>query len=939
MVYTPSVGPNNFINTLPTPFIVDARMGGSFGLKAIQINVDLGLGLGAVTPMWVYEVVDPTSGTPIDPNTGAVESSPIINPTILTTSGVPISVTWLNDLPMGPGISHLLPYDPTLIMHMGGNAMPGHSNHFMAPIVTHLHGAHAAAIYDGYPTHTVFPSESTTYIYDNSQEGSFIWYHDHSMGLTRLNVYAGLAGTYIIEDANRQRLASEGVLPPTLSSDDRLLVIQDKSFNADGSLYYPAYANDPLPGTTGIVSDVLPLDYAALGGSFPTAVPEYYGDTVLVNGKAWPHVDVAQGNSEFQLLNGSDSRFYVLQLDNPNVKVTLLGVDGGLLKNPIVIMDGDGTQEIGEQIVLAPADRVQLLFDFTNSAITNGTAVHLLNVGPAYEPFKGLNPDGTLAVAVAATVADPVGQIMEFRVDTSISPFISTISTSPADQAGAVLSTVLNDNFSTIQLTGSELTRKLGVFEYADQFGRIMPVVGVAEAVTDQFGATVAPGGLGFSAPTTEIVHLKDDKGPTTEVWELYNVSADAHPIHLHQIEYQVLGRYQLTLVPAVGVNTGDTNGDGVVLTGVADFNNDFGNPLPLYPEDQGNQDTVWLASGEGLKIAMTFDRPGDYLWHCHIVSHEDWDMMRPLKVVGLTGDFSGAISEDAKNSSEGLLEIGRADPMMQGFVSGSFIGSADLGTLQMDENLISADGMAIKEGNDGQWSYTVNNSAAQYLAQGQSVDDVIAIHELDGTPHDITMHVVGVNDAPVVSGIATINGQEAFTVLITADELLSRTSDVDQGAQLSIQNLQTDSGLLTDNGNGTWTYAPDYTNRSPVTFSYSVTDGIADPVAAMATYLFPANLAPVVTGDVTLMGTSSAHEQITTTQLLGKASDPNIGNIISVIDLKADRGILADNGNGTWDYQPDYSAYGTSGHLTYSVSDGIALTAATATFAVLWAM
>lgn len=938
MAYSPSVGPNNFTNALPAPFIVDARMGGSFALKAVQMDVDLGLGLGAVTPMWVYEVVDPTSGVPIDPNTGKLVSSPIINPTILTTSGVPISVTWFNDLPMGPGISHLLPYDPTLIMHMGGNAMPGH-NHFMAPIVTHLHGGHTAAIYDGFPTHEVLPSESTTYIYDNSQEGAFIWYHDHSMGLTRLNVYAGLAGTYIIEDANRQQLTAEGVLPPTLSPNDNLLVIQDKSFNADGSLYYPAYANDPLPGTPNTVSSVLPPDYVALGGSFPTAVPEYYGDTILVNGTAWPHTDVAKGNIEYEMLNGSDSRFYVLQLDNPNVKVTLLGVDGGLLQHPIVICDGDGVQETGEQIVLAPADRVQLMFDFTNPNIADGTAVHLLNVGPAYEPFKGLNPDGTLNIATAATAADPVGQIMEFRVNNTLAPFISSLATTPADQSGTILSTVTNDAYSPIQLTGNEVTRKLGVFEYADQFGRIMPVVGVAEQTVDQYGNSVSPGGLGFSAPTTELVSLKKDNAPVTEVWELYNVSADAHPIHVHQIEYQVLGRYQLTTVPSTGPNTGDTNGDGVVLQGVANFNNDFGNSLPLYPEDQGNQDTVWLASGEGLKIAMTFDRPGDYLWHCHIVSHEDWDMMRPLKVLGLTGDFSGAISEDATNSSEGLLEIGRADPMMQGFESGSFTGSAGLGILQMNENLISADGMAIKGGNDGQWSYAVNNSAAQYLAQGQSVDDIITIHELDGTSHDITMHVVGVNDAPVVSDIATINGQEELTVLITADELLSRTSDVDQGAQLSIQNLWAESGLLTDNGNGTWTYTPDYTNRSPVTFSYSVTDGIADPVSAMATYLFPANLAPVVTGDVTLKGTSVAHEKITTAELLGNAKDPNIGNIMSVIDLKADRGILTDNGNGTWDYQPDYSAYGTSGHLTYFVSDGIALTAATATFATQWAL
>ncbi|OYU35509.1 cadherin-like domain-containing protein [Novosphingobium sp. PASSN1] len=799
--------PLDFINTLPNPTVVSALAGGRFGLKAVQTQLDVGLGFGASTTMWVYELVDPVTGEPVDALTGQPTTTPVYNPTILAQSNTPISVVWSNGLPAGP---HILPVDPTLLMAMGPNSA---ANTFLPQLVAHLHGGHTAAIYDGFPNFVTVPGESTTYRYDNSQQGSLIWYHDHTMGLTRLNVYAGLAGGYQLTDMNHARLVEMGVLPAVLGANDTTLFVADKAFTNTGELYYPAGGGDVLPGTTDTVDAVLPPDYATLGGQFPTAVPEFYGNVILVNNVAWPHVNVAKGDVEFEMLNASDSRMYVLQLDDPNVKVTLLGVDGGLLDKPVVLMDGDGIQEAGEQFVFAPADRYQLMFNFDNVAA--GSAVHLLNTSAAYEPFKGFNPDGSLAGgAVQATIADPVGQIMEFRVDAALPAFHTTLT---AD-------TVLNPGFTPILESSATATKKVGLFEYADEFGRIMPLVGTAENTVDQYGNAVAAGGLGYMTPATEIVNLTGGTGPVTEVWEFYNVTADAHPIHLHQVEFQVLGRYMLT--ENDGTGAGDTNNDGVILRGEANYNNDFGAALPLESTDMGPQDTVWLAPGQGIKVIATFDRPGDYVWHCHILSHEDHDMMRPIKVIGLGGDLSGRMVENGA-AATGLIEIGRLDPMKQGFVAGSFTGTAGVGTLTMAGNLVMPDGMAMPSDNNGEWSYTTN-AAADALAQGEHVSDVVTISEIDGTTHAVTIDVVGVNDAPVVAGAVAIASQFTGARLITAAELLANATDIDHGAVLSVTGLTASSGQLVDQGDGTWIYYAVPGAPANVTLSYQVSDGIA---------------------------------------------------------------------------------------------------------------
>ena len=642
----------------------------------------------------------------------------------------------------------------------------------------------------------------------------------------------------------------------------------------------------------------------------PTAVPEYFGNVIMGNGQAWPNMTVAPGDVLIDLLNGSDSRFYDLMLDDPGVKVTLVGTDQGLLEHPIVLFNGDGVQEKGEHFIFAPADRYQLLFDFTNAS---QKIIHLENVGTAYEPFKGLNADGGLAGPVQHIdlSQDPVGQVMTFTVDhnqaatafhSAISAKVDAINAAdklagthslsaeaPAGESGMgghVLTDanlVLDNSFQTYKLvptstlpTGSTVdtvtygdgtavtatdpntilvdaaavtTRKIGVFEVADQYGRIMPQVGIAEVKVDQTGKTIQAGGLGYDQPTTEIIELKDGSKPVTEIWEFYNVTADAHPMHIHQVNFQVLGRYLLTETPTSGPNTGDTNGDGIVLTSEASYNNDFGTEIPLYATDAGAQDTVWVGPGQGIKVVMTFDRPGDYMWHCHILSHEDHDMMRTLKVVGVTGDFEGMVTEDSANAATGLIEIGKVDQAMQGFTTDiDPVTKADLGY-----KIYQSQYGSLTMYKDGNWSYNADNTkaAVQAIGLADKVTDTITITELDGTTHNISVTVNGVNDGPVMTSngglaTATIQIDQYAPALITALQATDvDTNDVGLlqysivgGADQALFSIDQATGALTLN-NPTNFVAPTDTNSD---LSYEVQVQVADGHGGKAAQMIAVN-------------------------------------------------------------------------------------------------
>jgi spore coat protein A len=255
-------------------------------------------------------------------------------PTILASTGNPVTVVWANDLRDAQGnlrTTHYLAVD----LCMKGPDTEGAS----ARVVTHLHGGHVPAAVDGYPESTLLPGQQATYVYPNNQEAGTLWYHDHAMGITRLNVIMGLAGFYLLKDATENALA----LPS--GQFEIGLAIQDRSFNSDGTIRYPAAWDE-----------------------------HFFGDKVLVNGKVWPYLNVKKGKYRFRMLNGSTSRVYTLALSN-GLGFWVVGDELGLLSKPLY----------RTSLTITPGERMDVVIDFQPYA--NGTEIVLQNSAPA--PYPG----------------------------------------------------------------------------------------------------------------------------------------------------------------------------------------------------------------------------------------------------------------------------------------------------------------------------------------------------------------------------------------------------------------------------------------------------------------------------------------------------------------------------------------------------------------------
>ncbi len=482
------------------------------------------------------------------------------SPTLVANANSVSYVEWINNLPT----THLLPVDLT---YHKARPLKG------IPAVTHLHGGHSEAASDGDPD-AWFTQEyaekgigwvKKIYQYDNSQQGATLWYHDHALGMTRLNVYAGLAGFYFVNDANDNALS----LPR--NDYDRELVVTDRMFDSNGQLYFPSAP--PTPTSPAI-----------------SGMPEFFGDFILVNGMVWPFMDVEPRKYRFRLLNGSDSRFYVFSLSN-NASFLQIATDDGKLNNPKQL----------NKLTLAPGQRAEIIVDF---ATMKGQNITVLNTGPD-APYG--NP--------ASPISNPAttGQIMQFRVNLSINNKIADVNITTA--------TNLRPLLGPIKALGTpQKTRKLALFEGTDDLGRILPMLGIFDPTN------VNDGSLTWVDPTTEFVNLND-----TEVWEIYNTTADAHPVHLHLVSFQVLSKqkFNYTLKPKTQILHNGNTGVGAKLGTVALQ----GQPT-TYPLGQdGWKDTEILLPGEVMTITAKFDRVGEYVWHCHILSHEDHDMMRKLVV------------------------------------------------------------------------------------------------------------------------------------------------------------------------------------------------------------------------------------------------------------------------------------------------------------------
>ena len=642
--------------------------------------------------------------------------------TIETTSNMRVNVRWINDLmdhATGRCLPHLLPVDQTL--HWANPAGPV-DMHGMdptpykgpVPIVTHVHGAHVDPHSDGYPEAWWLPACDTAgyiakgtffddktgtnpgnlgyadYSYRQDQPATTLWYHDHTLGMTRSNVYAGPAGFWLIRggeydkvDDVRSRKAWDGILPgPAPAAGDTVLqlnvpgdpvrsrireipiVIQDRSFKADGSLFYP----DNRAFFEGLTDpSALDIDFAPGSDIAPIWNPEAFFDVMVVNGVSWPTLDVAPALYRFRLLNGNNSRFLNLALKVVSSPVKALvgkelsfyqiGAEQGFLPKVVEIRTGFATALPGngkipspgnrvpaadpdQALLMGNAERADVLVDFR--LLPPGTVVRMINTAPD-EPFGGFTGAGP----GDEPVSDPAttGQVMQFVVKWKLlnvrdirttSPWALKLNAEPqlgpAVNAGNPRKVSLNEAESgnvcvlADAVTGDFLApiRQVACDSVPPGGAMVVPFA-PKEAllgIIDGFGNPVPlkwTDRTGISAPTDvtmangsvrQVDVTENPSAGDTEEWEIYNYTVDGHPIHLHLVRFEVISRRPFD--PVSGA---------------------LGAPRAPNPWETGFKDTVIALPGEVTRVKARFDIEGLYVWHCHIVEHEDNEMMRPYVV------------------------------------------------------------------------------------------------------------------------------------------------------------------------------------------------------------------------------------------------------------------------------------------------------------------
>jgi spore coat protein A len=434
-----------------------------------------------------------------------------------------------------------------------------------------------------------------TYQYTNDQEASLHWYHDHGEGVTRINAYAGLAGLYVVRDANEAALIKANLMPT--GPYEMPIVIQDKVFAADGSIAYtgdvpalngwnattvPETPISVLPGF-----DYNPADPATAGpGTEATHVPEMFGDVICVNGVAWPTLIAEPRQYRLRLLNGSDSRVYNLNFGG--LQFMQISTDLGLLNIPVQM----------STIKLFPGERKDIVIDFADR---NGATLIVTN--DAATPY----PTGT----PPSLGTDTIFQIkISKRLD--VSKYKETKLTDLTILRGRDKLTPL---LPIVVAAPAGLTRRqILLGEGCDEYGRVMPLLGTVAEGTKQF-------------------HDAPDITPqvgTTEIWEFWNTTVDAHPIHLHLVQMRVIDRQQFSgTVVAKPMANGWT---GVKFAAAPVLSRRSASPAPMH--EQGWKDTVECPPGYVTRVLVSFDKPGKYVYHCHILGHEEHDMMRWYQVI-----------------------------------------------------------------------------------------------------------------------------------------------------------------------------------------------------------------------------------------------------------------------------------------------------------------
>ena len=563
--------------------------------------------------------------------------------TIESSWNRPVRVKWINELVDANGDyrSHLLAVDPTLHwanppggtegrdMRPTFDSTPGPYTG-PVPIVTHLHGAAGVGDEsDGYAEAWFLPAagdipagyatEGTwydffagkakakfgvdwgpgfaTFQYPNNQRASTLWYHDHTLGMTRLNVYAGPAGFFVVRGGPEgdktvldRRTGSTAILPgPAPKEGDAFpsnktyyeipVAVQDRSFNTDGSLFYP---------NTRAFFDGITGPYIPDTDVSPIWNPEFFGNMIMVNGNTWPFQRVEKRRYRLRFLNGCQSRFLVLDFDDiPGVEVWQIGNEGGFLAAPVNL-----TADNGNRLLMGLAERADLIVDFTNVPVGNYV---LGNVGPD-EPFGG----GVPGVDFESADPDSTGQVLQFRV-------VPAVTADPTTPPQFLVLPAMT------RLTGGT-TRRLALLERASEVFEDSPVEALLGTVDGDPSSAPAPAtAREWIKPVTE-----NPAVGATEVWEYYNATADAHPMHIHEVTFQVVNRQNIV------VSENETVQVQVDATSA---------PTPAEAWENGWKDTVVAYPGQVTRLRMRFAQGGQFVWHCHIVEHEDNEMMRPYRI------------------------------------------------------------------------------------------------------------------------------------------------------------------------------------------------------------------------------------------------------------------------------------------------------------------
>jgi len=630
------------------------------------------------TKLWGYW--DTTSPVPVKRHLGGV---------IITDRNQAARLRITNTLPA----QHIIPVDTTL---------PG-ANQAQNRIALHLHGGYVPWISDGGPFDWWTPGGlgyarglsflngpgsvldnipgqamvegQADYFYPNDQSCRLMWYHDHAFGITRINAYAGLATGYLILDGVNDYYAGGDRLNgvPGVSKIPGLastvpLVIQDKVFvSATTLITDPTWATVARPDVQGVGSlwyehIYNPREFKLLRGARylpppdPSAIPEFFGDTMLCNGTVYPYATVEAKRYRFMLLNACNARFLNLNLflanpknadgidldpkllfpqNPPGPNMIQIGTEGGFLLSEVTHVSPKPFNPItltGNMLV-APAERTDFIIDFTglggNEYILYNDAPGPFPAGPPTTDYYLGNPKNPIQ-PVTGRDKDPARTKWSTGPDTrQILRFKVVPATTPDPQpAGTILDPTLIDPAPLAPYTTTVApipplvapagtpVRNLPLNEDFDGYGRLRQMMG-----TDTIGPL---GGFGreFLEPATEVV-----QAGSTEVWRVFNLTADTHPIHFHLVNVQILSRQLFALSKGQFIPAGPARGPE--------------------PNELGWKETVQMHPGEVTEVIMKFDLPtpfavppsprtggNEYVYHCHILEHEEHDMMRPLVVV-----------------------------------------------------------------------------------------------------------------------------------------------------------------------------------------------------------------------------------------------------------------------------------------------------------------